>query len=53
MFTVVENVLEALYVYQISAYYKVHLAVLLLGILAILWLFLQECRIKTRDSSPA
>jgi hypothetical protein len=52
MLSILENMLEALYVYQISPYYKLHLVVVILGILGILWLFMQEFRIKARDSRP-
>lgn len=52
MFTVVENVLEALYVYQLSFYFKIHLVVVVAGILCIIWLFILECRIKNQESDP-
>lgn len=52
MLSILENMLEALYVYQVSPYYKLHLVVVVLGILGILWLFLQEFRIRARDSHP-
>jgi hypothetical protein len=52
MFAFIESLLEALYVYQTSFYFTLHLLLVIAGILLILYLFLLEFRIRARDAEP-
>jgi hypothetical protein len=40
MFTLIENIIEALYVYQLSFYYKLHFCLIVAVCLAVAWLFI-------------
>jgi hypothetical protein len=52
MLAIIEHIIEALYAYQTSLYYKLHFVLIIFVALTIIWLLIRERKIKSKDENP-